>query len=97
MLYEGADLAEGLLDRAAHRRVAEAMFERAAAFDQPERAFTRLEVQPEIAEQDRARPVEQPRLRTEDLLDGGHALGRGVGGDPHRRPSGTQANPEPPS
>src|SRR5947207_14939618 len=50
--------AQRLLDRAADVDVAEAVLEHAFALDQPQLALTRLELQFEIAQENRARAVE---------------------------------------
>src|SRR4051812_42315823 len=81
--------AQGVLDRVAYLDHREPVLERAVALDQPELALARLELQLEVADQHRARAVEHARRRTEDALDGGYEVGRGVREPPHRSRPGT--------
>src|SRR5581483_8583115 len=84
--------AQGVLDRTAHRDVAEPVLERSAALDQPQLAFSRLELQLQVTEQDGGRAVEDARPLAEDTLDGGDEVGGGVREALHRSRSGTKSN-----
>ena len=69
--------------------VAEAVLEHAFALDQPQLALTRLELQFEIAQENRARAVEHARPLAEDALDGRDELGGYVDERLHLSRSGT--------
>src|SRR5437867_1348024 len=77
-------LAQRALDVAAHLDHAEPVLERPARLDQPELALARLERELQVTDEQRTRPVEQPRPHAEDALAGGHELGSRVAERPHR-------------
>src|SRR5207253_5769827 len=58
-------LAQGDLDVVAHLDHAEPVLEHTLALDQPELALARLELELHVADEDRARPVEDARRRAE--------------------------------